>query len=84
MNCQADWSLIDTFINHVAWFLSGAAFLEGLNGQRHPRCYENIWNLIYFLMCYLNLAYVLTKINLKYQNKTSVWLLYTNIIILLH
>jgi len=29
-----DWS---TFINHVAWLLSGAALLEGLNGQRHPR-----------------------------------------------
>jgi len=32
------WLVTDwyTFINHVAWLLSGAALLEGLNGQRHP------------------------------------------------
>jgi len=74
---MSGWLVTDwyAFINHVAWLLSGAVLLEGLNGQRHPRCYENIWHLINFLMCNLNLAYVLTKINLKYRNKTSVYIL---------
>ena len=63
-----DWY---TFINHVAWLLSGAALLEGFNGQRHPRCHENIWNLIYFLMCNLNLAYVLTKLIKNIETKQA-------------